>query len=164
MDVYKDYSDYLLSKGCKEEIKAFISEQIESWKKSVACVWYDNHDPYDHSGDIKVLYDKKIGDIAKTDLEVLKCLTGDKKATYVSGRGWDFQTVGEDIGSQITDIFAKYYPQYISENKKALCEEFKLQPDCNNDDFMDCFWNEIMHFRIVDEWFPEYEEQISDVW
>lgn len=163
MDVYKDYSNYLLKKGCREEIKALIDKEIAEWKTSEAFVWYDDKDPYDHSGDIREVEGKKIGDIASSDLEVLGSLTGARIPTFESRRGWDFQTVGQSIGSEITDVFAKYYPEYIAANKELLCKEFKLEPNCDEDDLMDSFWNEVMHCCIAYDWFPEYIEKNGEI-
>ena len=91
----------------KEFIKAKLIRQIRD-ELSPIPVHYELkyvYDPYDHSGilveDGYVSLDQTIGKFLENEY------SGNREATYESGRGWNYPTYGEDIDrTQYTDEMA----------------------------------------------------------
>lgn len=139
MDVKKSYFDFLAEQGAKEKIQAVIRKGIDEWKKEQAYYYAaDDNDPGDYSGHCHMDGDKKIGDIAKTDMEVLKAYTGDSEATYTSGCGLRWLRVADRIGWNINDELSKLRGEFILKNANTLFEEYdiKREDDWTDDDIV----------------------------
>ena len=71
MNVEDEFRSYLNSKSVKETVQKIISEGIQKYLSHQAYEWYDDECPYDRSGGTRKIEGKTIGDLCKTDLEVL---------------------------------------------------------------------------------------------
>lgn len=128
MNVKQSYFDFLAKQGAKEKIQAIIRKDIDEWKQQQAYYYEPNdNDPGDHSGHCHMMGDKTIGDIAKTDIEVLKAYTGDNEATYTSGCGLRWLRVADRIGWSINDELSKLKGEFILKNSDALFEEYDIK-------------------------------------
>lgn len=166
MNVKQSYFDFLAEHGAKEKIQAIIRKDIDEWKKQQAYYYEpDDNDPGDHSGHCHMMGDKTIGDIAKTDIEVLKAYTGDSEATYTSGCGLRWLRVADRIGWDINDMLSKMKGEFILKNADALFEEYdiKRKYDWEEDDIHECLdeamaWNEnSLNIDWMMQELPEYE-------
>ena len=117
MNIKQSYFDFLAKHGAKQKVQAIIEHDINDWKQQRAYAYNpDDNDPGDRSGRCWSIHDKTIGDIAKTDIEVLKAYTGDSEATYTSGCGLTWLRVAERITSHIDDCLSTFKGQFIEEN------------------------------------------------
>ena len=174
MNVKQSYFDFLQEQGAKEKIQAVIRKGIDEWKQQQAYYYAaDDNDPGDYSGHCHMDGDKKIGDIAKTDMEVLKAYTGDSVATYASGCGLSWLRVADRITSDIDDCLLDLKGKFIKENAEALFEEFdiKREEDWTEDDIFlildEAMINEFsasLHYDWMQQEFPEYENDDFEDW
>ena len=174
MNVKQSYFDFLAKQGAKEKIQAIIRKDIDEWKQQQAYYYEpDDNDPGDHSGHCHMMSDKTIGDIAKTDIEVLKAYTGDSEATYTSGCGLWWLRVAERITYHIDDCLSTLKGQFIKENADALFEEYDIEPDASwSEDDIYLTLDEAMideasaslHYEWMQQEFPEYENDNFDDW
>lgn len=157
MDVRQSLFDYLDSHGAKQNIKSIIRNGIDEWKKKQAYSYdpYDN-DPGDFSGHCHMDGDKTIGDIANTDMDVLKAYTGESLATYTSGYGLHWIRVAERISWDINDCISSIRSQFISENANALFEEYDIE---HEDD-----WTEDDIFLTLDEAMAQNDYGLNFEW
>lgn len=172
MNVKQTYFDFLDKQGAKQKIQAIIEHDINEWKKAQA--WYydaDDNDPGDYSGHCHMDGDKKIGDIAHTDMEVLKAYTGDSQATYTSGCGLHWLRVAERISWNINDCISNIRSQFIKENADALFEEYNIEhgDDWTDDDICLTLYEAMtqedygLNFDWMSREFPEYEVDDDDM-
>lgn len=174
MNVKQSYFDFLAKQGAKEKIQAIIRKDIDEWKQQRAYYYKpDDNDPGDYSGHCHMMGDKTIGDIAKTDIEVLKAYTGDSEATYASGCGLRWLRVADRITSDIDDCLSTLKGQFIKENAEALFEEYDIEHDESwSEDDIYLTLDEAMideasaslHYDWMQQEFPEYENDDFDDW
>lgn len=179
MNVKQSYFDFLAAQGAKEKVQAIIAKGIEKWKKEPAYEYEPSVDPYtgDYSGEVNRIGDKTIGDICKTDIDVLKAYTGRSTATYTSHCGLSFGNVAEDISEDINSCLSDLRHDFIRQNEKELVEYFnddieqllskKLEwikrkyfdlplCDAGYDYITDFLSDEVPHYDWMAEQFPEY--------
>lgn len=166
MNVKQSYFDFLAKQEAKQKVKAVIEKGLSEWKTAQAYRFEDDEDPWtgDYSGHVWMIPDKKIGDIATTDIQVLKAYTGDSVATYVSRCGLHYTIVAERISDDINDCLSSIRGEFIEQNANALFEEYdiKREDDWNEDDVfltLDeaiCLNDHGMDFEWMRIEFPEY--------
>lgn len=157
MNVKQSYFDFLAAQGAKQKVQAIIEHDINEWKKAQA--WYyeaDDNAPGDYSGHCHMNGDKTIGDICKTDMDVLKAYTGDSQATYTSGCGLHWMRVAERISRNINDCISQIRSQFISENADALFEEYDIEHDAD--------WTEDDIFLTLDEAMTQNDYGLNFEW
>lgn len=174
MNVKQAYFDFLAKQGAKQKVQAIIERDINEWKKQQAYEYHpDDNDPGDYSGHCWSIHDKTIGDIAKTDIEVLKAYTGDSEATYTSGCGLAWLRVADKITYNIDDCLSTLKGQFIKENAEALFEEYDIEHDESwSEDDIYLTLDEAMideasaswHYDWMQQEFPEYENDDFDDW
>ena len=174
MNVKQSYFDFLAKQGAKEKIQAIIRKDIDEWKQQQAYYYEpDDNDPGDYSGHCHMMGDKTIGDIAKTDIEVLKAYTGDSEATYASGCGLRWLRVADRVTSDIDDCLSTLKGQFIKENAEALFEEYDIEHDeswsedniyLTLDEAMTDEASASLHYEWMQQEFPEYENDNFDDW
>lgn len=174
MNVKQSYFDFLTKQGAKEKVKAIIEHDIREWKEAQAYRYNpEDNDPGDRSGHCWSISGKTIGDIAKTDREVLLAYTGDSEATYTSGCGLNWLRVADRISENINDCLSELKSKFIKENTEALFEEYDIEHD-DSWTWPDTFFaiDEAMIFdfdsALHDEWmqqqFPEYADFEFEEW
>ena len=166
MDVKQSYYAFLEKQGAKCKVKSIIEDGIKKWRSCQAYRYESGTDPYtgDRSGNVWMIPDKTIGDIAKTDIEVLMAYTGNREASYASHCGWRFTQVYESISEDIQTCLYHLQYDFILENADALMEEYGIErePEWDSDRIYENI-DEAMYdeYGITDEWmnkeFPEYE-------
>ncbi len=174
MNVRQSYFDFLQEQGAKEKIQAVIRKGIDEWKQKQAYAYHpDDNDPGDYSGQCWSIHNKAIGDICKTDLEVLKAYTGDSEATYASGCGLRWLRVADRITSSIDDCLSEMKGMFISKNADTLFEEYDIEHDdswTENDIFLTLDeaiikeFSASLHYEWMQKEFPEYENDDFDDW
>ena len=174
MDVKQSYYAYLQEQGAKEKIQKIIADGIEEWKQQQAYYYdSDDNDPGDYSGHCHMMGDKTIGDIAKTDIEVLKAYTGDSEATYASGCGLRWLRVADRITSNIDDCMSTLKGKFIKDNAEALFEEYDIEHDDSwseddtffaIDEAMIDDFSCSLHYEWMQREFPEYENDDLEDW
>lgn len=174
MNVKQSYFDFLAKQGAKEKIQTIIRKGIDEWKQKQAYAYHpDDNDPGDYSGHCHMMGDKTIGDIAKTDMEVLKAYTGDSEATYTSGCGLRWLRVADRVTSDIDDCLSTLKGQFIKENAEALFEEYDIEHDesWSEDDVFQTLdeamindFDSTLHYDWMQQEFPEYENDDFDDW
>lgn len=175
MDVKQSYFEFLQEQGAKEKIQAVIRKGIDEWKQQPAYEYESCTDPYtgDYSGRVNRIYGKTIGDICKTDMEVLKAYAGDSEATYASGCGLRWLRVADRVTSDIDDCLSTIKGQFIKENAEALFEEYDIEHDgswSEDDVFLtldEAMINEFsasLHYEWMQQEFPEYENDDFEDW
>ena len=180
MDIKQSYYAYLQEHGAKEKIQKIIADGIEEWKKRPVYEWKPTVNDFgDTSGELYQVHGenihdvKTIGDIAKTDIEVLKAYTGYSEATYTSGCGLRWVRVAESISSNIDDCLSTLKGQFIKENAEALFEEYDIEHDdswSEDDTFLtiyEAMSNEFggaLHYEWMQQEFPEYENDDFEEW
>lgn len=166
MNVRQTYFDFLQSQGAKEKIQAIIAESISRWRQAQAYYYEpDDNDPGDHSGHCHMNADKTIGDIAATDMDVLKAYTGDSQATYTSGCGLLWLRVADRVSEDINDCLTSFRGEFIIENADALLEEYDIKREADWDEDDTCLTlfeamtlNDYgMNFDWMRREFPEYD-------
>lgn len=136
MNVKQSYFDFLAKHGAKQKVQAIIEHDINEWKQQQAYYYEpDDNAPGDYSGHCHMNGDKKIGDIARTDIEVLKAYTGDSEATHTSGCGLKWLRVADRIGWNINDCISKLRGEFILQNANALFEEYDIKRKDDWDDW-----------------------------
>lgn len=172
MNVKQAYFDFLQEQGAKEKIQDFIRKSIDEWKQQQAYRYEpDDNDPGDYSGHCHMMSGKKIGDIATTDMEVLKAYTGDSEATYTSGCGLRWLRVANYIGYNINDKLSKLKGEFILKNADALFEEYDIEreDDWTDDDIYESLSEAIIQNEdsLNIEWMmrelPEYKIDDEDM-
>ena len=172
MNVKQSYFDFLAEQGAKEKIQAIIRKDIDEWKQQQAYRYDpDDNDPGDYSGHCHMMSGKKIGDIAETDIEVLKAYTGDSEATYTSGCGLRWLRVADRIGWNINDKLSELKGEFILKNADALFEEYDIEreDDWTDDDIYESLSDAIIlnENSLNIEWMmrelPEYEIDDEDL-
>lgn len=174
MNVKQSYFDFLAAQGAKEKIQTIIRKDIDEWKQQQAYYYEpDDNDPGDYSGHCHMMGDKTIGDIAKTDVEVLKAYTGDSEATYASGCGLRWLRVADRITSDVDDVLSELKWQFISKNADALFEEYDIEHDDTwteegifqtLDEAMINEFSASLHYEWMQQEFPEYENDDFEDW
>lgn len=178
MNIENEFRNYLNSKSVKETVQRIISEGIQKYLSHQAYEWCDDECPYDRSGGTRKIEGKTIGDICKTDLEVLQAFTGDSYATYVSGCGLSWCTVAYHLCSQINNVFQEETESFIVKNWDEVCTELGLKGEYNEENYEKVIeeWNVINSIYFY-EWFPQYiihekvgngyewdKEVFNDIW
>lgn len=155
-DVEKQFKKYLSDNNAKEELAKLISNGIDKFKSKNAYKWYDDGNPYDSSGSV-IKLDKTIGEICKTDIEVLQALSGNSTATYISHYGLSWDTVADELCYEINDFFHNHTKRFVFENKEKVCEKVGFEEELEEDNFCD-FYDYFLpdYHSIFEEWFPEY--------
>lgn len=166
MNVKQSYFDFLAEQEAKKKIQAIIRKGIDEWKQKQAYEYKPGTDPYtgDYSGEVWQIPGKTIGDIYKTDGEVLMAYSGNSEATFCSGHGLDFNNVAFEISDDINKVLWDLRFKWIMLHKQELFEEYDVK-DYNDswteDDVYDCIC-EHMRFEERYDWtwmtetFPEY--------
>lgn len=174
MNVKQLYFDFLAKQGAKEKIQNIIRKDIDEWKQHHAYYYEpDDNDPGDYSGHCHMIGDKTIGDIAKTDIEVLKAYTGDSEATYASGCGLRWLRVAERITSNIDDCLSTLKGEFIRDNAEALFDEYDIEHDDSwseddtffaIDEAMIDDFSSSLHYEWMQREFPEYKNDDLEDW
>ncbi len=173
MDVKKSYFNFFAAHGAKQKVLEVITKGIENWKQKQAWTYHPGTDPYtgDTSGCVSMVPNKKIGEICKTDMEVLKAYTGDSEATYVSGCGLHYLRVADRIGQDVNDCLSNLRGLFIKENATALFETYNIEHDEDwTEDDIYLTLDEAMiqedyglNFDWMQQKFPEYEIDDEDM-
>lgn len=174
MNVKQAYFDFLQERGAKEKVQEIIRKGINEWKKAQA--WYydaDDNDPGDCSGRCHMNGGKAIGDIAKTDIEVLKAYTGVSEATYASGCGLRWLRVADSITSDIDECLTDLKGEFILTNAVALFDEYDIEHDDSwsdgdtlfaIDEAMIVNFSASLNYEWMRKEFPEYENDDFEKW
>lgn len=172
MNVKQLYFDFLAKRGAKEKIQAIIRKDIDEWKQQQAFEWVPGVGDFgDVSGELRTIWDKghaqTIGDVCKTDTDVLLSYSGNSEATYCSGCGLRFPKVAEEISRNINRCLDELCGEFILKNADALFEEYGIEheSDWTEDDIyleLDeaIKLNEgLLNFEWMQQTFPEYETE-----
>jgi hypothetical protein len=150
MNVKQLYFDFLEKQGAKEKIQAIIRKDIDEWKKHQAYYYEPNdNEPGDYSGHCHMMGDKTIGDIAKTDIEVLKAYTGDSEATYTSGCGLRWLRVADRVTSDIDDCLSIFKGQFIKLFEHIFSVQYFIRGR-SNDDHLNSRKEVLFHILLLD--------------
>ena len=174
MNVKQSYFDFLASQGAKKKVQDIIEHNINEWKQQPAYEYHaDDNDAGDFSGHCWRISEKTIGDIAKTDINVLKAYTGDSEATFANGCGLRWLRVADRIASNINDCLSTLKGQFIKENAEALFEEYDIEHDDSwsddeiffaiDESMIDDF-SSTLHYDWMQQEFPEYENDDFEDW
>ena len=167
-EITQSYYNFLAAHGAKEKLKKIIDTEIKKWKKCQAYEWRPNKNMYDHSGELyEVLVDghaQKIGDVCKTDADVLQAYSGVRIPTFCSGWGFQYTTVAEEMSDKINEFLYDLRYKWIIEHRDELMESQKQDYKSEQwDDEQVCEYvdNEILgcellHYDWLFENFPEY--------
>lgn len=178
MNIEDEFRNYLNSKNVKETVQKIISGGIQKYLSHQAYEWHDGECPYDRSGSTRKIEGKTIGDLCKTDLEVLQAFTGDSYATYVSECGLSWCTVAYHLCSLINDVFRGETESFIVKNWDEVCAELGCKGEYNEENYEKVIeeWD-IINSIYFYEWFPQYiihekvgnghewdKEVFNDIW
>ena len=145
------FTDFLNRYNSKEEVRKIINEGIDKYKKHQAYTWHDDGCEFDSSGGLKCEYGRKIGDIANSDIEVLKSYTGEWEATYMSGCGKRWLTVADNIEWNISEYLWGMAKKMAAEDKEKVCSILEISADSKEDVIMD-EWG-VINAEILRGWF-----------
>ena len=165
MNIKQSYFDFLAERGAKEKVKTIIDKEIAEWKEQRAYEWKPTVNDFgDTSGELYQRYAGgkalTIGDIAKTDIEVLTAYSGDSEATYCSGCGLRYMKVAERISWHINDCLGKMHSEWILMYRDELLEGQGQDPI--GEEWEDEDYIEYIDERVLDgvylnyEWFRQY--------
>lgn len=153
----EEFTEYLLSHGFKENVKTIIKNNIEKYKNYQAYEWQYNGCKYDFSGVLVPIKNTKICDICHNEIDYLAAYLNESIATYISGCGLQWLTIGYYVGFEISNIMFKMTHDFIFENKEKVCHEYNFQNELTEDNYIDLLDNwEICNSCIFYEIFPEY--------
>ena len=167
-EITQSYYEFLATHGAKEKLKKIIDTEIKKWKKCKAYEWRPNKIMYDHSGELYEVVVKgrtqKIGDVCKTDVDVLQAYSGFRMPTFCSGYGFHYTTVAEEMSSKINDFLYDLRYKWIIEHCDELMDgqeqDYKSE-QWDDDEICEYVDNEILssellHYDWMFENFPEY--------
>ena len=165
MNIKQSYFDFLQEQGAKEKIQAVIRKGIDEWKKEPAYEWKPTVNDFgDTSGELYRIYGKTIGDICKTDGEVLMAYSGNSEATFCSGHGLDFNCVAIEVGWDVNNVLYTLRREWMMKHLKDLLEEYNVtdyDESWTEDDVWECLGEEMRMDEHYDhiwmaETFPEF--------
>lgn len=149
-DTKQAYYDFLSEQGAKEKVREIIADGIEKWKKEPAYEYLPTVDHWtnDYSGEVRQIADKTIGDICKTDMDVLRAYDGNSRATYTSHCGLSYTTVAEEIAGDINTCLYNLRTDFIHENEKMLVENYSYEIDELVSRYKDASWIDRKMFSL----------------
>lgn len=131
-DIQQSYFAFLDKKNAKDAVGKIIADGIEKWKKCDAYAYEPvEFQPNDFSGRVVEIEGKTIGDIAKTEIDILWSHTGESLAAHMSHYGLDFPTVAEDISNDINQYLNSLLCEFVLQNEEALLEYYKYTIEHN---------------------------------
>lgn len=169
MDVKQSYFDFLAAQGARDKVAKIIRKGIEEWKQQTAYEWKPTVNDFgDTSGELYQMYDKgkilTIGEVFKTDIDVLTAYSGNSEATYCSGCGLRYPIVAENISWDINKCLGELHSEWILMHRDELLEGQNQDPV--GEEWEDCDYIEYITEYVLDdvymnrEWmeqeFPEY--------
>ena len=121
------YYDFLTRQGAKEKVREIIGNSIKEWKQHRAYEWEPSVNDFgDTSGELHMVFangrPQTIGDVCKTDMEVLTAYSGNKEPTYSSGCGWHYLTVADEISGHIDSCLCALRSEWILQHHEELME------------------------------------------
>lgn len=170
MNVKQSYFDFLHEQGAKEKVQAVIRKGIDEWKQKQAYEYKPGTDPYtgDYSGEVWQIPGKTIGDICKTDMEVLEAYSGRSEATHMSKCGLSYNRVADEITWDINNCMGELRGEWAMQNLDELLAWKGMERDheWEEDDIYEVISEQILvdeylNYEWMKETFPEYIE-VSD--
>lgn len=171
MDFKQSYYAYLQEQGAKGKVKAIIAQGIEEWKREQAYEYEAGEfQPRDWSGRVNQVPHKTIGDVCKTDMEVLMAYSGRSEATYTSHYGFRFLKVADHISDNINTCLCELRSEWILQHHEELMEgQGENYKDENWEDWEICEYidenvlvGEYLNYDWMQQEFPEYICQEED--
>lgn len=114
------YEDWLKEGGEKQKADAVITTYVKKYQLYKLCD--ADSTEYDHSGDLVEAELNEFADVFEESLingALGNIYTGNKHATYVSGCGWYYETLGDVISNELRDDFGHVLYQHNEEKFKA---------------------------------------------
>lgn len=110
-----------------DELESIVRSMINSAKEKPFFVAEESPVDYDIS---LSLYrtDDTVGSRCKTDEEIIRAYTGEKRATYVSGCGFTPVTVGEEIASCLSDRLLEIASLFVASDIHAVISD--IEEEC----------------------------------
>lgn len=176
MNVKQSYFDFLQEQGAKEKVQDIIRKEIAEWKQKRAYEWKPTANDFgDTSGELYQMYDKgkilTIGEVLKTDIEVLTAYSGNSEATYCSGCGLRYPNVAEEISWEINKCLGDFRGEWILLHRDELMEGQGQDPvgeEWEDDDYMEyinerVLDGEYMNYEWMKQEFPQYIYEDEDI-
>lgn len=114
------YEDWLKEGGEKQKADKFITEYAKKYQLYKLCD--ADQTEYDYSGYLVEAESAEFADVFEESLingPLGNIYTGNKHATYVSGCGWYYETLGNVISNELRDDFGHVLYQHNEEKFKA---------------------------------------------
>lgn len=171
MDAKQSYFDFLAAQGAKQKVKDIIAKGIEEWRQKQAYEYEAGEfQPRDWSGRVNQVPHKTIGDICKTDMDVLLAYSGDSEATYTSHYGFRFLKVADRIGSDINTCLCNLRSEWILKHRDELMEGQNQDPvgeEWEDDDYVEYIDEHVLdgeyfNYDWMEQEFPEYIHNDED--
>lgn len=123
----QSFEKYLIENH-KAELENFILSKLEEAKSKP---FYDSESSPVSYDDSMRLYETSytIGEKCKSNDEIFNAYTGERRATFISGSGFDCTTVGDEIESEINYKINEAVYSYVEKNRKSVYEELLLETD-----------------------------------
>ena len=177
MDAKQSYFDFLANQGAKQKVKDIIAKGIEEWKKHLAYEWKPSTNDFDYSGGLHQIFNKEthkpmtIGEICKTDMDVLLSYSGNSEATYCSRWGLRYPSVAEDISWEINKCLCGLRGEWIMKHRDELmdgCGEDYIGEEWSDDDIIEyvdenVLTDDYFNYDWMEQKFPEYIHQEDGV-
>ena len=172
MNTKESYFDFLAKQGAKQKVQAVIAKGIEEWKKERAYEYEAGEfQENDYSGRVNMIHGKTIGDICKTDMEVLNAYTGRSEATYCSHYGLNFTKVADEISWDINKCLGDLHSEWILQHRDELMEghdEDYIGEKWSDDELIEyidecVLVDEYMNYEWMKIEFPQYIYQDEDI-
>lgn len=165
MNVKQSYYSFLQKQGAKEKIQSLIRKGIDKWKQQQAYEYKPTVNKFGETlGEVNPIYGKTIGDICKTDVEVLLAYSGNSRVTFRLGHGIDFNNVAYEINMYIENELLILRDEWIKRHLQELLVEYDMKDYDKSWDDVDVYVrvsdkmrrNNIYNFIWMAEAFPEY--------
>ena len=172
MNLKESYFDFLTKQGAKQKVQAVITKGIEEWKKERAYEYEAGEfQENDYSGRVNMIHGKTIGDICKTDIEVLKAYTGRSEATYCSHYGFNFTRVADEISWDINKCLGCLQSEWILQHRAELMDgqdKDYIGEEWSDEELIEyiderVLVDEYLNYEWMQQEFPEYNTQDEDI-
>ena len=165
MNVKQSYYNFLQEQGAKEKIQSVIRKGIDKWKQHQAYEYRPTVNKFGETlGEVNPIYGKTIGDICKTDVEVLLAYSGNSRVTFRLGHEIHFNNVAYEISMYIENELLILRDEWIKRHLQELLVEYDMKDYDKSWDDADVYVcvsdrmrrNDIYNYIWMAEVFPEY--------
>lgn len=176
MNVKQSYFDYLAAQAAKEKVQAIINNGIAEWKQKRAHEWKPTVNDFgDTSGELYQIWrDGKtltIGEVFKTDMEVLLAYSGNSEPTYCSGCGLHYTNVAEEISWEINKCLGELLVEWALLHRDELMGgqgQVPVGDEWGDDDYWEYINERVLDGKYLNyEWmkqeFPQYIYEEEDI-